>query len=267
MRAQFTRSKTIPGHRRGDYRPWLTTLVLMLGGLAACSDTPAALEEEEEDPPAQGSIVLTVSTSGLFKDDGYELVVNGESQGAIAADDTVTVAELDLGMYDVSLQDVAENCTASSDSVEVASEEAVLASLTVSCTYSSADPYTVRFSRERPNLDNGEITECPFGLCPTSEGWDFYVHYNSSTDPHAVIRQNQSISVETAHLPGVTLETLTEEDLDGAVFTTDLVTDPFDAERVILIKTDLGAIYALGNPVENDTAQTLSFDAALVGLP
>jgi hypothetical protein len=33
---------------------------------------------------------------------------------------------------------------------------------------------------------------------------------------------------------------------------------------VILVRTDLGSVYALGDPVEDESAQTLTFNAALV---
>ena len=62
--------------------------------------------------------------------------------------------------------------------------------------------------------------------------------------------------------------TLTEADVAGATFGTELVADPFDAGRVILIRTDAGSVYALGNPVEDMTALTLAVDVAfLMGAP
>jgi hypothetical protein len=45
------------------------------------------------------------------------------------------------------------------------------------------------------------------------------------------------------------------------------VADPFDSGRVILIRTDTGQVYALGNPVEDAQALTLTFDAALIVQP
>lgn len=237
-------------------------VALAVAGLAACGGEKG----DPAGPVVPGTISVTTVTSGFNKDDGYELLVDGASQGAIGADDVMTIAELDPATYDVALGDVAENCSVEgASSVAVESEETAELTLDVACAFGAPTEYVLRFNRERPDLDAGGITECPFGLCPTQEEWDLYVYYNSGTDPHSVIRQNQSQGAEIAHLPGVTLETLTEADVAGATFTTELVADPFDANRVILIKTDLGAVYALGNPVEDTSAQTLTFDAVLIG--
>jgi hypothetical protein len=227
---------------------------------AACGESTSSVG-----PPMPGSIVLSTETSGFQQDDSYELLVDGESRGTIGANDEMTIPDLDPATYEVALGDVATNCVVESTTVEVAAEQTANVSLGVICTYADPDEYVLRFSRDRPNLDSGELTDCPFGLCPSGQNeWDLYVFYNSQTTPHSVIRQNQTTAVEIAHLPGAVFEQLTEEQVAGAVFTTTLVADPFDAGRVILIRTNQGAVYALGNPVENTTAQTLTLDAALL---
>jgi hypothetical protein len=236
----------------------LASLVLVAG--AACGESSNTVG-----PALPGSIQLSTETSGFQKDDSYELLVDGVSQGIIGANDQMTVSDLDPATYEVTLGDVAANCTVESTTVEVASEQTASVSLTVSCTYASTDEYVLRFTRDRPNLDDGTLTDCIFGICPSGENeWDFYAHYNSQTTPRAVIRQNQSTAVEIAHLPGAVFEELTEQQVAAATFTTSLVPDPFDGGRVILIKTNEGAIFALGNPVENEMAQTLTLEAALL---
>jgi len=212
-----------------------------------------------------GSILVSTETSGFLKDDGYELLVNGVSRGAIGANDELTISELDPATYEVNLGDVADNCSVESTVVEVASEQTANVSLAVVCAPDDPASLTLRFNRARPDLDdNGTVTECPFGICPTQEAWDLYVYYSTSSDPHSVIRQNQTTSVEIAHLPGVSLAELSEEDVAGAAFTTELVSDSFDSGRVILIRTDLGGVFALGNPVEDTGAQTLTFDSVFL---
>ena len=232
--------------------------MVVAGAACGASDDTVA-------PPMPGSIQLSTATSGFQQDDSYELLVNGESKGTIGANDQTTIPDLDPATYEVALGDVAANCVVDATSVEVVSEQTASVSLSVSCTFGDPDVYAIRFTRDRPNLDNGEITDCLFGLCPAGEDqWDFYVHYQSQTTPHGVVRQNQATGAEIAHLPGVVFEELTEEQVAGATFTTSLVADPFDTGRVILIKTNEGGIHALGNPVENDLAQTITFDAVLL---
>lgn len=235
---------------------------LALGG-GACGGSDAPVVEVV----MPGSIALTTVTSGFIKDDSYELLLDGVSQGTIGANDEITLADLDPATYELTLGDVADNCSVESTSVPVAAEDTAQVSLTVSCSYGEPDAYVRRFNRERPLLDTGTIAECPFGLCPSGAEWDLYVYYSSASDPHSVIRQNQATGIEIAHLPGVTLEDLTEDDVQGAVFTADLVPDPFDAGRVILVRTESGTVYALGNPVEDTSAQTLTFDAVRVAGP
>lgn len=226
-----------------------------------CSDPSVVLV------PDPGSIVVTVETQGFMKDDSYEVLVGGESQGTISNGGEVTVDALDPGSYEVSLGDVSENCLVAALTVDVETERATDATFAVTCAYDAPQSYTLRFSRERPDLETGAITECPFSICPSGAEWDMYVHYSSASDPNSVIRQNETDGVEITHLAGVTLATLAEADLANAVFTTALIGDAFDAGRVIMIRTGTGFVYALGNPVEDDTAQVLTFDVALIERP
>lgn len=235
-----------------------------LVAVMALTGTACGAGEEGLEPVMPGAIEITVETLGFMKDTSYELLVDGQSEGTVAANDEVVLAELDPATYQLALADVAANCTVDTQSVELAAEETASVLFTVVCVPDEPSAYTIRFSRARPNLDDGSITECPFGLCPSEEGWDLYVQFDAGSDPNSVLRTNQTTGVEMAHVVGVTLGSLTESDVTGAGFTTDPIDDPFDAGRVILVRTDVGDIYALGNPDENDTAQTLTFDAVLV---
>lgn len=244
--------------RRGWHA--LVALAVVVVGSAACdgaSPTP---------PATPGSISVSTETSGFMKDDSYELLVDGASQGTIGANDQVTISDLDPADYDLSLGDVASNCSVQTASVPVEAAETAEVLLSVVCAPPEPVSYQIRFSRERPDLDTGEITECPFGFCDSNEAWDIYAENDSNSDPHTIIHQNESTGVEIAHLPGVTLDDLTEEDYDGATFTTEPVSEPFDSGRVILVRTDLGNVYALGNPVEDTESitTTLTFDAVLI---
>jgi hypothetical protein len=232
-------------------RSWARTLVAVgvITGVA-CGETDPT---EPAGPELPGSISVSTETSGFNKDDSYEVLLDGMGRGTIGAADVMTITELEPATYELGLGDVADNCTVEGTSVSVVSEETADVSLTIVCALSEPDAYTLRFTRDRPDLDTGEMPE-----------WDLYVHFNTSQDPQAVIRQNQATGVEIAHLPGVTLDDLTEEDVASATFGTALVADSFDPGRVILIRTDLGNVYALGNPVEDTFMQTLVFDAVLI---
>ena len=258
------------GRARGGFRgPRMgrqaLALILTLAA-AACGETTG---EVLGGPPLPGTLVLATETSGFLQDDSYELFVNGESQGMIGANDEVTLAEVDPATYEVTLGDVADNCVvdATGVSVEVASEETAAASVAVVCAPPAPTPYTIRESRDRPDMDTGTTVECSFGLCPSDDAWDFYTDFVSGGDTQATIVQNAGIGVEVAHLSGVTLATLTEADYESATFSAEAASGPFAPEDVVLVRTDQGAVYALGNPVETSLTLTLTFDAVQIVLP
>jgi hypothetical protein len=229
--------------------------VVAIGGIACGEESPTLVE-----PPTPGAIQLTTVTSGFFKDEGYDLLVNGQSQGTIGANDQRTIPGLDAATYQVELAGVAENCAVEAVSVPVASGVTAQVQLDVSCAHAAAVSYSLRASRDRPNLENGEITECTFGLCPSNSEWDMYVHFDSQTQPQAQV-------VEIAHLPGVAFGDLTEADFMGATFTTEVVAEALDPSSVVLLRTDQGNVYVLGNAVEDPLLMTLTFDAALIAEP
>jgi hypothetical protein len=241
-------------------RGWHAVVAFMVIAVVACSG-------DSSGPPAPGSLLVKTETSGFLKAEGYEVFVDGVGTKTIGANDEVTVSGLDPGTYFVDLGDVPDNCGVDGVLVSVESEKTAEVSLAVGCAYAAPVSYTIQFSRERPDLDTGEITVCAFGICPTQEDWDLYVHSNSQTEPRSVIRQNQTQGVEIAHLPGVTLAGLTEAHFEAATFTTELVGDPFDSGRVILIRTDVDNVYALGNPSEDLSTSKLTFSAALIAKP
>lgn len=237
-------------------------VALLALGMVACGES----DTDVTGPETPGSISLTTETSGFLQDDSYELLVDGESKGTIGANDVVTVPDLEPATYEVALGDVADNCTVTAVSIDVVSAETADVLLSVVCAPEDPVAYTLRADRDRPNLEDGVVADCLFGLCPGGAQWDLYVYYNFQ-NPQFVIRQNQSAAVEIAHLPGVTLAALTENDVATAAFTTDLVPDPFQSGRVILIRTDQDYVYALGNPVSDNATLKLSFDAALLVTP
>jgi hypothetical protein len=240
-------------------RGWHPVVALVVIALVGCSDTSG--------PPTPGSIQVKTQTSGFLKASSYDLVVAGASEGTIGATDEVTVSGLDPGSYLVDLGNVPANCSAEGVTVTVTSQETTVVPLVVECTHDQPSSYTVQFVRQRPDLDTGEITVCPFGICSTNEAWDFHVFNNIQTQPRSVIRQNQTTGVEIAHISGVTLVGLREAHFNEATFTTQWVEEPFGSGKVILIRTDLGNVFALGNPVEDTVNGTLTFDAALIARP
>ncbi|MGD8729121.1 MAG: hypothetical protein PVF90_05425 [Gemmatimonadota bacterium] len=248
----------MPGAARATRGGGFVLASLIVLGSVACGPSDNG---DTVGPQVPGSIAVSTQTSGFQQDESYDLLVDGESAGTIGANDEMTIADLDPATYDVTLGDVADNCTVEATTATVTSADTASAMLTVTCSPADPTEYTLRANRDRPNLEDGAITVCSFGVCPTEQGWDLYAEFTAS-DP-TLIHQNATTGVELAVVTGKTLDTLSEADVDGATFTTDPVADPFDSDTVFLVRTDTGSLYALGNPVVAEVSFTLylTFDA------
>ena len=119
------------------------------------------------------------------------------------------------------------------------------------------------FEQECLDLDTDTVEE---DSCrdPSSDesSWDILVAYHADRAVRAVFFQNPLNEVEIAHLENTSFVEVTAADIAGAPFTRDVVDQPFDSTRVILIRTDLGAVYKLGNVLEDETG--FSFDYELL---
>jgi hypothetical protein len=116
------------------------------------------------------------------------------------------------------------------------------------------------------NLETGVITNCqPMpNFCMAID--DFYLAYNSTRAVPAVVFQNRQAAGgrRIAHLAGRAFSGVHLADTTGAGFVATLIDQPFDNTRTILVRTDAGNIYKLGNPVGFGTQQadSVRFQAA-----
>jgi hypothetical protein len=108
------------------------------------------------------------------------------------------------------------------------------------------------------DLDSGTVQQCDLGFC--EQGVDLHVAYNAGRIPHSVVFQD--FPAEIAHVVGIAFADVTGCDAQAAVFHQDVLDVPFDEGLVILIRTDQGATFKLGNPIETDLG--LTFDAVLL---
>jgi hypothetical protein len=114
----------------------------------------------------------------------------------------------------------------------------------------------LRFEQDYMDLDTGTVQECDFGL-GCNGGEDFHVAYNAGRVPHSVIFQE--FPAEIAHVQDVAFADVTACDDDFAAYGQGLVDEGFDEDRVIFIRTEAGATFVLGNPIEDDFALTLEW--------
>ena len=92
----------------------------------------------------------------------------------------------------------------------------------------------------------------------TKTGWDVRVAHHADRPNRAVIFPNASTGVEVARLENVVFDEITADDVAEAEFTKEELDEPFEAGCVVLVRTDNGVVYKLGNPSED--ASGVSFD-------
>ena len=111
------------------------------------------------------------------------------------------------------------------------------------------------------DLETGDTASADIIAPPPPAEMDFNFAYNGARPIHSVVFQRTGRQI--AHLPNRTFESVTVADTIGAPFTNSLVDTSFDANRVILLRTDAGNIFKLGNPVETaSAADGCTFDYA-----
>jgi hypothetical protein len=91
--------------------------------------------------------------------------------------------------------------------------------------------------------------------------WTFVIAYNPDpeADIHSRVYQNQAAGVEIAHLAGKDFDSITNDDVVGAPWTPELVDEPFDSSRVVLLRQD-SRIFKLGNPVEDESSVAFDYE-------
>ena len=87
---------------------------------------------------------------------------------------------------------------------------------------------------------------------------DFTVAYNASQTPPSVVFQNWSTGVEIAFLYATAFGTVAVGDLPSLLFTTELVDMPLEPGDTVVLHTDTGAYFKVGNAVTG--ASGLTFD-------
>jgi hypothetical protein len=122
--------------------------------------------------------------------------------------------------------------------------------------------YALRFENDFLNLDSDTVISCG-QTCAFPAGTDLKIAFDPTRQTHSVVVQNQGAGVEIAYLNGAVFGDVAAEDARTAAFTASLIDAPFDGNCVILIRTDQGAVFKIGNAVEAEIAvDGVAFDAA-----
>jgi hypothetical protein len=118
---------------------------------------------------------------------------------------------------------------------------------------------TLAFEHDGLDLDTGTVT--PLAIHGENAGADIRVAFNALRSPSAVVMAAVPDGVDIAFLPGVPFDGVGAETAAGVAFATDPVDVPFSASDTVLVRTEEGTLFKLGNASESAAGVTLNYSA------
>ena len=115
------------------------------------------------------------------------------------------------------------------------------------------------FETQALDLDTGTVTEQVSGLLDDTEGEDVRIAYHADRIPHAVL-MTAGEGVTLAFMSGVSYDSVTAVDVSGLSFSAEVIDQPLEASNTVVIKTDTGATFKLGNASENKAGVTFNYE-------
>ena len=132
----------------------------------------------------------------------------------------------------------------------------VLTSLSVNA--GEVEWVTLAFHSEALDLDTGVVGESV--LPSAADGGDVQMAYNALRPIKAVVVP-AATGVELALCEGVTFDGVTADLLAELVFTAEPADVPFRADVTVVVRTDAGGLFKIGNASETDSAVTFNYAA------
>lgn len=152
-----------PALSRSTWLPVAAVLALVVG---ACND-------DSTSPSTEGAIQVTVATAGSDLDpDGYTVLVDGDNGQAVGPDGSVTFSSIQAGEREVSLTEIAANCSVTGSNprtVTVTAEGTTQVTFDVVCTALSGD-LTVTTTTTGENIDSDGFMFAVDGGTPQAIG-------------------------------------------------------------------------------------------------
>ncbi len=117
---------------------------------------------------------------------------------------------------------------------------------------------TLEFETQAVDLDTGLVSEVNWILSETLAA-DLRFAYHAGRTTHAVLVQNEFTGVEISFLDATPFELITDADIPVLTFSQEFPDQPFDADDTVVLKTDTGAYFKVGNALENDTSVQIDY--------
>ena len=118
---------------------------------------------------------------------------------------------------------------------------------------------TLEFETQGLDLDTGAVVEVTPGQMVEANQADFFISYNADVVPHAVLIPATE-HVEMAFLSDVAFSDVTVDSISGLTFTADIVDEPLGQNDTVILRTDTGSVFKLGNAVEGEASVTVSYE-------
>jgi hypothetical protein len=121
-----------------------------------------------------------------------------------------------------------------------------------------ADLATLEYEADALDLDTGTIIAQDPGAIEDTEGADVRVSYNADRFTHAVVLlAGESSSM--AFLSGTSYDSVTAADIPSLGFSSNVIDQPLEAYDTVVVQTDSGTVFKLGNAIEGETSVTFDY--------
>ena len=112
------------------------------------------------------------------------------------------------------------------------------------------------------NLDDGVVSDGAGDPMAESTGADVLFAHHANRMPHAVVFPAEQ-GVEIAFLDNISYDGVSAADMEGLSFSVEPLDLAWESGDTVVVRTDTGAVYKLGNAVESATAVTINYEQIL----
>ena len=123
----------------------------------------------------------------------------------------------------------------------------------------AAEIITMDVESQVLDLDAGTVVDALTEDLTAPTGADVQLAYNADRTPHAVVLPVGE-GVELAFVAGVGFDGISSSDVSNLAFSTEPIDLPFSANDCVVIRTDQGTVFKLGNATESGMSITFNYE-------
>ena len=134
------------------------------------------------------------------------------------------------------------------------------AAFALSAQTMAAEIISIEVESQVLDLDTGTVADVLTEDLTTPTGADLQLAYNADLTPHAVVFPVGE-GVELAFVASVGFDGVSSSDVSSLTFSTEPIDLPFSANDCVVIRTDQGALFKLGNAAESGMSITFNYES------